>query len=288
MPLKNFDSLWDYNDPAGTELKFRELLPEAEAGGDRDLHAQLLTQIARTLGLQRRFDEAHALLDTVESMLGGSTPVARIRYLLERGRTYNSAGDKEAAKALFLKAWELGQAAAVDKLTVDAAHMIAITEPLEEGLEWNMRAIAFAEHSEQEGGRSWLGSLYNNTGWSYHDLGDYETALDLFERALAFREQQGSQDNIRIAKWCIARCLRSLERVDEALAMQEALLEEARAASAPDGYTQEEMGELLLLKGNETRARAHFKTAYELLSQDPWMMENEAERMKRMKRLAGQ
>ena len=57
MSVADFDALWDYRDPAATEVKFRALLPEAEQG-DPDLHAQLLSQIARCEGLQRNFEEA--------------------------------------------------------------------------------------------------------------------------------------------------------------------------------------------------------------------------------------
>src|SRR5688572_21565066 len=84
--LPNFDELWDYNDPATTEQKFRALLPRAEASADRFYHAQLLTQLARAQGLQRKFDEAHATLDQVAQV---DQPPARVRYLLERGRVFN-------------------------------------------------------------------------------------------------------------------------------------------------------------------------------------------------------
>jgi len=36
----------------------------------------------------------------------------------------------------------------------------------------------------------WLGSLFNSVGWDYFDAGDYETALDWFERALVEREKR--------------------------------------------------------------------------------------------------
>src|SRR6185503_17574880 len=90
--LPAFDKLWNYNDPVATEAKFRELLPAAEKSADLSHHAQLLTQIARTQGLQGRFDGAHATLDSVEKMLTDDLKLARVRYLLERGRAFNSAG----------------------------------------------------------------------------------------------------------------------------------------------------------------------------------------------------
>src|SRR5215207_4714581 len=90
-PLEDFDKLWDYNDPAATERKFRELLPTAEGSADSSSHAQLLTQIARAQGLQDRFEDAHATLDAVGKMLAADMKLARVRYLLERGRVFNSA-----------------------------------------------------------------------------------------------------------------------------------------------------------------------------------------------------
>jgi hypothetical protein len=82
--LPDFDALWDYNNPAETEKKFREVLaaaPENESG----YRLQLLTQIARAQGLQRDFLAAHQTLNTVESAQSTDS-VVRIRYLLERGR----------------------------------------------------------------------------------------------------------------------------------------------------------------------------------------------------------
>ena len=67
------DALWDYDHPAESEAAFRRALEEWDAQADLDLQLELLTQIARAQGLQRRFDEAHATLDTVEVQLGGAS-----------------------------------------------------------------------------------------------------------------------------------------------------------------------------------------------------------------------
>lgn len=283
--ILDFDTLWNYNDPAGTEQKFRALLTQAEAGDDRSYHTQLLTQLARTLGLQRRFDEAHQVLDTVEPLLTDDLETARIRYLLERGRAFNSSKHPEQAHPLFLEAWERAKAAKEDSYAVDAAHMLGIVEKGEASLDWNMQAIAYAEGSTSPRARNWLGSLYNNTGWTYHDMGEYEKALDLFERAVILRQQQGNAETIRIARWCVARCLRSLGRNEKALEIQLTLLKEGEETGTPDAYTQEELGELYLIAGNAEKARPHFATAYAALSQDPWLVENEPERIARLKEL---
>jgi tetratricopeptide (TPR) repeat protein len=286
MEPYDFDKLWNYGDPAATEEKFRTFLPAATKSPDPEYHPQLLTQIARTFSLRRNFDEAHALLDTVEPMLTRHTPVAKTRYLLERGRAFNSAGKKDDAKTLFLEAFESAKAAGADFFTVDAAHMMAIVEPGDDGLAWNMKAIAFAENSSDPRAYTWLGSLYNNTGWDYHEKGEFNQALDLFQRALVFREKQGNADNIRIARWCIGRCLRSLERNSEALEIQHALLMEAEASGGPDGYTHEELGELYLIMGQPHEATPHFAAAFDILSKDDWLLDNEPKRIARLKKLA--
>src|SRR5262245_1505568 len=98
----DFDKLWDYSNPGATEEKFRALLPDAERRSDLSYLSQLLTQVARTQGLQNRFDEAHATLDGVEKMLTDDLKLARIRYLLERGRVFNSSGKPRQALPFFL------------------------------------------------------------------------------------------------------------------------------------------------------------------------------------------
>jgi tetratricopeptide (TPR) repeat protein len=286
VQLPDFDAMWDYNDPSGTEMKLREVLPQAEASGDLSYHAQLLTQIARTQGLQRKFEEAHKTLDVVEAMLTEDLVVARIRYLLERGRVFNSAKDREKARPLFLEAWEVGVAAGEDDYALDAAHMMAIVDPPEQQLVWAGKAMDLAEKTTDERAKRWLGPLYNNTGWTYHDMGQFDKALEMFEKSLAFRQERKDEEGIRIAKWTIARTYRSLGRVEEALEMQKALLLQREAEGlAPSGYVYEELAECLLLLGRADEARTYFKQAYDILSEDQWLVANEADRLQRLKQL---
>ena len=67
--LPDLHGLWDYNDPAGTESKFRAVLAKVEAFNDQSYHAELLTQVARAQGLQRQFDNAHRTLDEADAMI---------------------------------------------------------------------------------------------------------------------------------------------------------------------------------------------------------------------------
>jgi hypothetical protein len=157
--LPDFDRLWNYDDPAATEQQFRALLPSAEQSDNRSYCAQLLTQIARAQGLQRKFADAHGTLDAAQALLAPEPGVARIRYLLERGRVFSSSQAIEQAQPLFQAAWEQAQAEQQDFYAIDAAHMLAIIAPAEQQLTWNLRALALAEQSAQPRARTWLGSL---------------------------------------------------------------------------------------------------------------------------------
>ena len=84
-------------------------------------------------------------------------------------------------------------------IAVDAAHMLAIAAPdFDARLAWTERGIEFAQASSDPEVNGWLGSLYNNAGWDRFDDGDYQTALDWFERALVERERRPDQPD-RIA-----------------------------------------------------------------------------------------
>jgi tetratricopeptide (TPR) repeat protein len=278
----DIDQLWDYSQPQASEERFRAQLEQAAPA----IRAELLTQIARAQGLQHRFDEALATLAEVEQLLTPRTARARIRYCLERGRVRNSSGDPQGAKPDFVTAWGLARIAGDDALAVDAAHMVAIVETGAAVFEWNRRALDIAERSTDARARRWQGSLHNNLGWAYHDQGAYAEALRHFEAALAFHTANGKPENIQIARWCVARVLRSLNRLNAALAIQQALLEEHTAAGTEDGYVDEELGECLLALGRADEARPHFARAHEKLSADSWLVQNESARLERLRALS--
>jgi tetratricopeptide (TPR) repeat protein len=285
-PLPDFDKLWNFNNPAETERKFNELLPDAKNSSDKDYYLQLLTQIARTKGLQRKFDDAHKTLDEVKIQLIPETRKAEVRYYVERGRVFNSAKKSEEALPLFTKAWDLAVSRGMDNLAVDAAHMIAIAEPKpEKQLEWNLKAMGVAEKSKDEAARGWLGSLYNNMGWTYHDSGKFDQALDMFQKALAFRETKAEPSSIRVAKWSIARTFRSMKKHDDALKIQTALEIELEKTGEKDGYICEELAELYLVTGKHDLSKRYFAMAFQELSKDEWFKANESLRLQRLKDL---
>ena len=70
--------LWDFDDPAASEQRFRDAADAAE----EPQRGIWLTQVARALGLQERYDEGHAVLDD----LAVSNAEVATRVSLERGR----------------------------------------------------------------------------------------------------------------------------------------------------------------------------------------------------------
>ena len=211
---------------------------------------------------------------------------ARVRYLLERGRVINSAGDPSGSRDCFLRAWRLASEQGEDFYAIDAAHMLAIVEPLAEQLVWNRRALEVAERGSEARSRRWRGSLYNNMGWTYHALGRYEEALATFEQTLAYYIQQGQEREARIATWCIGRTLRSLGRYGEALDLQRDVLEQLRSVGGDEGFCCEEIAECLLALGRHEEARPSFARAHELLARDTGLAATEGARLRRLNALA--
>ena len=299
---RQLDELWDFDDPATSERRFESLL------GTGDLpptaRAELQTQLARALGLQSRYDDAQKILDAVlhsienaepaavdagqsggQSESGPSAtppaPVVVIRVALERGRVLNSSGKPADSVELFTQALQAARSAGEDFLAVDAAHMLAIADRAR-AEHWTNEALRMVTTSTDPRTRRWAGSLHNNAGWARHDTGDYGAALAEFEAAQSAYEVHGTTEQARVARWAVARALRSLARFDEARAIQQQLVEQGPS----DGYVHEELAELCLATGRPEEAQRHAAAAVELLGSDSWFTEYESGRWERLRRIA--
>jgi len=283
--VTELDDLWDYDDPGPSEARFRAAIELAVAGGDPAAADEARTQVARSLGLQGRYDEGHAILDRLEAEHAADDRI-RVRVRLERGRLMRSSGDPAASVTPFEAAWDLAVTLGEDGLAVDAAHMLALVDAPPGERTWHERALDLADTSPDPAARKWRGSLWNNIGWAHFEAGDLDGALAAFETALTARREQGRAKETRIAEWCVARCLRSLDRPAEALAIQERLAVETADAGEPeDGYGAEEIGECLLVMGRGEEARPYFARAAATLDADPSMAEHEPDRIARLRRL---
>ncbi|MBC8109338.1 MAG: tetratricopeptide repeat protein [Anaerolineae bacterium] len=282
--MADFDKLWNFNDPAGTEQAFRQRLVEFKSAGDTSQELELLTQIARTQGLQQKFDDAHATLDDVERRMRPDEHLVRVQYLLERGRAFNSSKQRERAMPLFMDAMNAAIEHGLDFYAVDAIHMLAIAEPdPAKQLAWNFKAMQLAEASKDDRARGWLGSLYNNIGWIHYGQQRYAEALEIFKKTVTFYEDAKRPKPLRIAHYSVGKTLRALGDLDRALSIQRALHDDAEVKNEPDGYVCEEIAECLLAQGKVNEARPYFAEAYELLSPDEWLKRDEPERLTRLR-----
>ena len=283
MTPLDFDSLWNFADPAGTERLFRERLGRREDSSDD--RAQLLSQIARTQALQKRFEESLATLDEARRLLGADTPVAAIRIPLERGRVLNDTDRFDEARAAFAEALERATAIGHEPLAMDAIHMLGVLPPAAEAVAWNQRGIELAEQSENPKVHRWLGTLWLNLGLKLHELRQFpesEIAFAAMERESA---RLGNVPRVLLARLCLGKGYRLQGRHDEALAIQQSLLDEATGVGGPVGYACEEIAENLLALGRAVEARPFFERACSLLSADPWFPPPQRSRLVRMAEL---
>jgi tetratricopeptide (TPR) repeat protein len=247
-PLWNFDDLDATEDALQAQLE----LEDSDAG-----RAEVLTQLARVQGLRGDFDACEGLLQEAES-LAGSSSLAKVRIDLERGRKLRSSGDADGSVPLFEAAFARACEAREYFLAGDAAHMVAIADAAKM-LEWTERGLELSE-SEPDAAY-WAGPLLNNLGWHQYDAGDFASALDAFERALQARECDPDKPvEIEIARYAVAKTLRSLGRADEAAP----LLERCVATSEPDHYFHEELAETYAALGRAEDAREQAALAAEL------------------------
>jgi tetratricopeptide (TPR) repeat protein len=215
-PLRPF---WDFDDLDASEQRFRRLLDQVMTDEAR---AEVLTQLARVQGLRGRFDEGERLLQKAET-LAGASKLADGRIQLERGRLRRSSGDESGARPLFESAFAILLEAGEHAHAADAAHMAALVAPDRAGMvAWTRRGIDIAAKSRHGQVRHWLGPLLNNLGWAYYETGDYELALAAFQDALAAREEYPEERaEIEIARYAVAKTLRSLGRPGAATALLE-------------------------------------------------------------------
>ena len=236
--------LWDFDDPSGPEERLRA----AAQGVEGDDRLVLMTQVARALGLQERYDEGHAALD----QLSPTTDEVTVRIALERGRLLRSAGDVEGARPHFEAAAQTASASRLDALHVDALHMLALVADPEEQARITERALGIARASSDRAARDWDAALLHNLGMTQADAGDFEAALISFEDALAARTRIGDAGRTRVARWMVAWALRNLGRNVEALMLQRHLRAELDAAGLTDHHVDEE---LALLEAEDPQAR---------------------------------
>jgi tetratricopeptide (TPR) repeat protein len=253
-----FDFVWDLGDNSLIERAFYKILQHRVRD---NLAAQALTQLARSQGLQGKFDLAMKTLDS--SRLRSNDAIFHIRYLLEYGRALRSSGKPKDAAPYFKKAYEAA-VGVEDFYAVDAAHMLAISDPTTgptEGRTWFEEALDTARKSTHPPTQGWAAIILNSTAWNSFDQGDYQTALDCFNEVTEFRriavdhkETPRSKEGYRIVRWSTAYTLRHMDRLEDAYTIQKQLLSEDNTY-----LYREELAILAEKLGHTSEAEEHKK-----------------------------
>ncbi|CAH0284121.1 hypothetical protein SRABI26_04029 [Arthrobacter sp. Bi26] len=193
------DQLWNFDDPAGSEARFRAAA--ADDSYDADERAELTAQLGRAIGLQGRYEEADALLDSIDA----DEPTVAVRVLLERGRVLNSSGHGAMAVPLFEQAAELADHLGEEFLAVDALHMLAIADSAHAET-WTRSALEYASTVHDERTKRWVVSLHNNLGWTLHDAGRCTEAMVEFQLAEQWADRIGTPRQQELAREAIKAC----------------------------------------------------------------------------------
>ncbi len=199
LEQKTLDQLWNFDDPAGSEARLRAAA--ADESYDADERAELTTQLGRAIGLQGRYEEADALLDSVDA----DEPTVAVRVLLERGRVLNSSGHPGMAVPLFEQAAELADHLGEEFLAVDALHMLAIADSAHAET-WTRSALEYASTVHDERTKRWIVSLHNNLGWTLHDAGRCTEAMVEFQLAEQWADRIGTPRQQELAREAIKAC----------------------------------------------------------------------------------
>lgn len=237
------DRLWDFSDPAASEERFRDAADDDE-GNSAHVRAVMATQLARALGIQGRVAEAFAVLEAVASDTASNDTEAdaaelRARVAIERGRLAASDGRPADAVPELTRGVREAALAGSPFLVLDALHMLALNDAGHEE-EWAAEGFDVLAGVRDARTRRWGVALHNNLGWTLHDGGRADAALSHFEQAVEAADRYGTAEQRHVARWSVARCLRSVGRTEEALAMQR----ELAAARPDDPYVQAELAAL--------------------------------------------
>lgn len=282
------DLPWDMTNPARAEVLLSRMKEELASDPlQRARAVEAATQLARAQSMQGKLVEAERTLDEAEKMLSSVDELGpRLRTLLERGRLLVLKKTPMEARRRFLEALELAMESDELFYAIDAAQMMSVVETKKMKSEWTVRALELAEGSSDPRVRSWCGPLHADLGWHFAELLQHERALASFEKAAECFDSEGADRRAAMARCAMARTLRLMDRVEEALALQRAVEKELEKIRVSDGVVFEELGECLRTLGRAEEAETYFRRAYDLLVNDEWLKNNEPARIKRLKTLA--
>jgi tetratricopeptide (TPR) repeat protein len=283
----DIDGFWNSDDLSENESAISRNIPLSDESPLTLAQLTALTQLVRVQGLQGRLEEAKVTLQRARTVTPDTDEFqeVKLRLLLEEGRLQSLLMSPTRARGLFQQAWELATQTGQVYHAIDSAFMLSISQPPRYPNEWHKRALEIAEKTTDENSKLWLSHLYLVEGWYAFDYRNYQVALTCFQKALNRPRINGETSKQVVSQWSIARTLRALGQVTEALAVQQALHAELFNQGRSEGHVDLEIAECLHLLGKLDEAKTYFESAYTKLATNSWYADNKVDELARMKYL---
>ncbi len=281
------DGFWADKTLSQTEFAIRETLHQQQSDDQKLNRIETLTQLVRLLNILGNPSEAAATLKQAQDIIASCEPSAHriraeIRLALEHGRHLWLARNPARAQSFLNHAWTLATTNKEYFFAIDAALMLAITQPPKFQNEWINKALNLAEKTDEPQAKLWLTHLYLVKGWQFFDFHRYDEALQNFTKAFERPRDKGVTTNLQVIRWSMARALRSLNKLSEALEIQNTLLVELSSAGQKNGFVLLEIAECLQLLQKTEEAKSFYESAYNELSADTWYLDNHKAELNRM------
>jgi CHAT domain-containing protein/Tfp pilus assembly protein PilF len=157
-------------------------LPASLAGSDVAVRRRLLQGIASAF--LQKLPEADKYLAEAEDLIKANHPELSGELALRRGTYYFFKGEMELAEPAYQKAFHAAREQNDKFLETSALSGLGAVATKEghydESIDWNRAGL---ELSRSIGAGASLANTLGNMGWSYAELGDYESALTFYKQA---------------------------------------------------------------------------------------------------------
>ncbi|MCA8940274.1 MAG: hypothetical protein KDB07_10710 [Planctomycetes bacterium] len=240
---------------------------EACQSGEESLRLKVWSLAARAKTIQGNLTEGEPLLERARAAREGADADALASFGVVEGIFIRERGDKEAAKAYFIKLADFCEENQLYAKAVDAIHHIAIVAPADEQEHWALKGIEAAERGG-DATKGWLGALWNNLGWTYDEAGEHEKALDALLKAQVAHQANSGEYQKVAADAFVAHALIHVGRIDEAEKLNDGVrvVSDAKLADKPDDAHWQERSFYCDWKNGEiARARGELAKAKEAL-----------------------
>ena len=284
----NISDLWDFADPQASEKIFLKKMKEHSKSAFEVWELQ--TQIARALGLQKKYIEAFHVLDSIQAGLEHapvceSKDLVGIRYNLERGRILLLIEKVEDSIRCFRFAYKLATKIDADDLSIDAIKMLLNLTSISERIDLGLRGISIATKRGNENLYLSIGELATGVGQAYLENKEYQNAIEQFMHARDIYSKLVDAEHTRITRRSMCVAQRGLGNYKEALLELRMQEEWLKKSDNIDGIVFEEIAENLLALGYSSSS-IYFSKALECFKTQDLIGDLDPKRISRMRELS--